>query len=912
MISGLSANLDKRRQFDDIITRRDRNMNDNSLESLYNKSSSNNESSFYLDEPNLEKMRLDRVDRNRTLLEAVDPALAKCILPNTTTTMATVLDNESRETRAAIRIQASYRGYAARKYYLSLLYERYEQEEAMRLEKTMQQVDEGELLVGNHQLSVDIEDNTTTSRNKSRQYVDRIITIQRAWRAYQLKDQHQKSSMTSNSSPSSDVEMSEVEAYDEPAVSTPRKPEKIHQSKPFDGSVCQYLPLTTLKPQNDSECESILSDYSELADPLIDHFTEHDVKIINMDDLATGNTMYPRDDDADANDIKRHDDESDEEFAKRVKKINYLSLAQEFAELKKIDANALPFDLHKDSSARGCRRDGADDDDATSPDSASARKTTAPHELNLKTSENAEMRKSREKSSTAAAGGAANVVAQHQQKNRQQSTGAADDGCDIYRNDGMMDWSKFEKKLKVAEEVQKKSRRNDREEIRRKLAMGADEDYYGGERAYKKPNLQTRLQSGMNLQICFMNESTSDAECADPDTENNTSTGGGGTSNNSSSTLNSLQQLHRINKSRQFSEFTKPMQICYINDMPLSDDEEDADGGAPYYGGGVREVTGGGLRGISEASDLEADLERTYLVDDDDDNENEEVASKEQTTNDQTYLHDDDDANESLVDSESTNLIRGDETEVAPLDLPRVRRESEESGESDAEDDIVMCNDRSLSRRSIVDDDDLGLLPKQIQPPVKLKTPSPARHSSDIDLYTQSKPIDGSNEDFFTKQARLQAEARMALAQVRPMAHMQLEIERQKKKKSPIADIMIGLPKITGQKQINGYMLYEMNIAQLQVLVNDLHSQIEGLNEELVQLLVSRDDNHMEQDSMLVDIEDLTRRAQEYAARLNSKNSREKSSTDAGNHGSSSSRGNNATSSSSFREKSNRKCGKKK
>lgn len=35
-----------------------------------------------------------------------------------------------------------------------------------------------------------------------------------------------------------------------------------------------------------------------------------------------------------------------------------------------------------------------------------------------------------------------------------------------------------------------------------------DEDYYYGERAFKKPSLQTRLQSGMNLQICFMNEAT--------------------------------------------------------------------------------------------------------------------------------------------------------------------------------------------------------------------------------------------------------------------------------------------------------------------------------------------------------------------------------------------------------------------
>ena len=50
------------------------------------------------------------------------------------------------------------------------------------------------------------------------------------------------------------------------------------------------------------------------------------------------------------------------------------------------------------------------------------------------------------------------------------------------------------------------SRRTDREEIRRRLAMGGDEEYYGNERAMRKPSLQTRLQGGMNLQLCFMND----------------------------------------------------------------------------------------------------------------------------------------------------------------------------------------------------------------------------------------------------------------------------------------------------------------------------------------------------------------------------------------------------------------------
>ncbi|KAK9510431.1 hypothetical protein O3M35_005221 [Rhynocoris fuscipes] len=58
------------------------------------------------------------------------------------------------------------------------------------------------------------------------------------------------------------------------------------------------------------------------------------------------------------------------------------------------------------------------------------------------------------------------------------------------------------------------NRRNDREEIRRRLATGCDSDeYYGsGDKPGKKPSLQARLQSGMNLQICFMNETSSDTE----------------------------------------------------------------------------------------------------------------------------------------------------------------------------------------------------------------------------------------------------------------------------------------------------------------------------------------------------------------------------------------------------------------
>ena len=48
--------------------------------------------------------------------------------------------------------------------------------------------------------------------------------------------------------------------------------------------------------------------------------------------------------------------------------------------------------------------------------------------------------------------------------------------------------------------------------------MGFDDDDFDNDNdeeetsVYKKPNLQSRLQSGMNLQICFMNESPADTD----------------------------------------------------------------------------------------------------------------------------------------------------------------------------------------------------------------------------------------------------------------------------------------------------------------------------------------------------------------------------------------------------------------
>ena len=102
--------------------------------------------------------------------------------------------------------------------------------------------------------------------------------------------------------------------------------------------------LQGLKNGIEPEPDSVASDYSEMAEPIREHLAN--VQIIQKEDLDTGNTMFP-DQFTVGQKISQRPDETDEEFSRRLRKINYLSLAQEFAALKKVDADALPFGLQK-------------------------------------------------------------------------------------------------------------------------------------------------------------------------------------------------------------------------------------------------------------------------------------------------------------------------------------------------------------------------------------------------------------------------------------------------------------------------------------------------------------------------------------------------------------------------------------
>jgi hypothetical protein len=92
-----------------------------------------------------------------------------------------------------------------------------------------------------------------------------------------------------------------------------------------------------------------------------------------------------------------------------------------------------------------------------------------------------------------------------------------------------------------------------------------------------------------------------------------------------------------------------------------------------------------------------------------------------------------------------------------------------------------------------------------------------------------------------------------------------IKIERKNRGQSPITELIhttldkVGVKIPETKRRLSRQLLTGMNVAQLQIIVNELHTFIETLNEKLVKYLMERDDLHMKQDSMLVDIEDITR-----------------------------------------------------
>ncbi|XP_023335499.1 schwannomin-interacting protein 1 [Eurytemora carolleeae] len=106
------------------------------------------------------------------------------------------------------------------------------------------------------------------------------------------------------------------------------------------------------------------------------------------------------------------------------------------------------------------------------------------------------------------------------------------------------------------------------------------------------------------------------------------------------------------------------------------------------------------------------------------------------------------------------------------------------------------------------------------------------------------------------RKRKCQRAARLALAQCAQVARRQLLVEKEQRLETTRLKKIIGL----NHSQLNQTNLHQFNISTLQVILNDVRESIELNNAELVQLLIKKDDLQSEQESMLIDIEDISQR----------------------------------------------------
>jgi len=133
---------------------------------------------------------------------------------------------------------------------------------------------------------------------------------------------------------------------------------------------------------------------------------------------------------------------------------------------------------------------------------------------------------------------------------------------------------------------------------------------------------------------------------------------------------------------------------------------------------------------------------------------------------------------------------------------------------------------------------------------------SPGANHSSPNQTTLSTPQEEAHSKFRSEVSRLQKNAKDSLMKAREKARVDIQdLINTRHQTNQKLFSLVGLPQFS---KVNRRTISRLNVAQLQLIQNDYLAQIESLNEELVSLLVARDDLVMEQDAMLTDIQDLS------------------------------------------------------
>lgn len=101
------------------------------------------------------------------------------------------------------------------------------------------------------------------------------------------------------------------------------------------------------------------------------------------------------------------------------------------------------------------------------------------------------------------------------------------------------------------------------------------------------------------------------------------------------------------------------------------------------------------------------------------------------------------------------------------------------------------------------------------------------------------------------------SEAKKAMKSAKEMASMQMQLEKQQSKASRV--LGIEATKDTPMTQVTQESLSSLTKKQMTSILKKLTESTDNLNARLLKLLEERDELNMEQDSLLMDIEDLTR-----------------------------------------------------
>ncbi|XP_076435890.1 uncharacterized protein LOC143275575 [Babylonia areolata] len=405
------------------------------------------------------------------------------------------------------------------------------------------------------------------------------------------------------------------------------------------------------------------------------------------------------------------------------------------------------------------------------------------------------------------------------------------------------------------------ARQTNREEVRRKLAMGSDDDSFnktgrgggggggegggeGGEgEAEKTPNpLPTHTQgSDTTLQLCYMNQARDDDDNDDDDDEADVTSEPAATSSSPPRCCQS--RYHHVTWADALAQRSSSSSSSSSSSMSSS---------CVSLPSPTRSSTS---LGSSSGSSSSSGSKNNNIINNDTNNNN---------NNEEEDEEEEEDGGGGGGDKDNADTNSCDPDEVFEGSVPIVQGKSKISGTSGGK----LKHQRYHQHQH-----------QQQQRGVEGSSPRGLEGTGPLSMIPPPPPL-ASRETLAQRQYRLQQEARVALAQASIMARMQMEMEKQNKKKSPVADF-VGVPELEDGRRLKipGQLLQEMNFAQLQVLVNDLHTQIESLNEELVHLLIEKDDLHMEQDSMLVDIEDLNSLAQRISEAISSSSSNNNNNT---------------------------------